>query len=188
MPADNRVLILDMRAAGRKRLAVALTRLGYIVTQAEHVAAAQAIREREAIPIVIAELQDLGDQVAELRARLYGSAIIVVGPRALPAALAAWHAGADAYVPRPVREDELASALEHTLRTRAARAAELAEARPDSSSLDEFHSMAAELARMINTPLISLLGTIDLLAGELPPNHPSRPYAEAIISATPPSP
>src|SRR5262249_20827674 len=146
-------------------------------------AAAQAIREREAIPIVIAELQDLGDQVAELRARLYGSAIIVVGPRALPAALAAWHAGADAYVPRPVREDELASALEHTLRTRAAPAAELAEARPFSSSLVDFNSMAAELARMINPPLISLLGMIDLLAEELPPNPPPRQYAEAIISA-----
>ena len=183
MLADNRVLILDMRAAARSRLAAALSRIGYLVTFAEHVAAAQAIHEREPISIVITNLLDQGARIGELRARLPGSAIVAIGPRTLPSALAAWHAGAEAYVPRPVREHELASALEHALRTRAAQAADLAEARPESSTLIKHGRMAADLARLINTPLASLLAMSDLLAEELPPAHPGREYAQAISAA-----
>jgi signal transduction histidine kinase len=154
-----------------------------MVILAEHIDAAQAIREREAISIVIAELGDQINQVAELRARLPGSAIVVVGPRALSAALAAWHAGAEAYVPRPVREDELASALEHALRGRATQAAALDEARAEPSASVAFRRMAAELAHLINTPLTALLAAIELLAEELSRDHPAREYAQAITTA-----
>jgi DNA-binding NtrC family response regulator len=183
MPADNRVLLLDMHGARRKRLAAMLSRLGYTVIPAGQVGVAQATREIQATPIVIAELRDQGDQVAELRALLPESAIVIIGPRALPAALAVWHAGAEAYVPRPVREDELASALEHMLRRRAAHAAALAEARAAPSAPAEFRGMAAELARLINTPLAALLAMNDLLAEELSPDHPGHEYAQALTAA-----
>jgi len=90
-----------------------------------------------------------------------------------------WHTGADGYLPQPVRDAELASALEHIQRARAARAAALAEA----SGLIELRRMTAELARQINTPLTPILGMADLLAEELPPNHPGREYAQAITAA-----
>jgi DNA-binding response OmpR family regulator len=183
MSADNRVLLLDMRAAMRNRLAESLSRLGYIVIFAGTAAVAQALWEHEPFQIVIANLGDRPAQVAALREALPGPAIIAVGARSLAAALAAWRAGADDYLPRPVREHELASALEHTLRTHAAQAAKLAEARPDPSAQIELRRMAAELARQINTPLALILGMIDLLAEELPPDHPSHEYAQAISAA-----
>src|SRR5881227_2315215 len=112
MPADDRVLLLDIRAAERGRLAASISRLGYVAILAEDAHAAQAIWEREAFPIVIVELRDQQTQIAELRAQMPGSAIIAIGGRALAAALDAWHAGADDYLPRPVRQNELANALE----------------------------------------------------------------------------
>ena len=183
MPADNRVVLLDMRAAERRRLAASISQLGYVAILAEDVAAAQAIWEREAFPIVIVDMRDQRAQIAELRAQMPGSAIIAIGARSLAAALEAWHAGADDYLPRPVRQNELANALEHVLRTHAARAAELAEAQPERSALTEFRRMAAELARQINTPLTPILGMVDLLAEELPPDHPGHEYAQAITAA-----
>jgi DNA-binding response OmpR family regulator len=183
MPADDRVLLLDMGAAERGRLAALINQLGYVAILAEDVAAAQAIWEREALPIMIVDLRDQLAQIAELRAQMPGSAIIVIGARALAAAVAAWQAGADGYLPRPVRRNELANALEHVLRTRAARAAELAEAQLERSALAEFRRMAAELARQINAPLIPILGMADLLAEELPPDHPGHAYAQAITDA-----
>ena len=95
MPADDRVLLLDMRAAERGRLAASISRLGYVAILAEDVAAAQAIWEREAFLFVIVELRDQHAHIAELRAQLPGSAIIVIGRHALVAALEALHAGAD---------------------------------------------------------------------------------------------
>ena len=183
MPADNRVVLLDMRAAERRRLAASISQLGYVAILAEDVAAAQVIWEREAFPIVIVDMRDQRAQIAELRAQMPGSAIIAIGARSLAAALEAWHAGADDYLPRPVRQNELANALEHVLRTHAARAAELAEAQPERSALTEFRRMAAELARQINTPLTPILGMVDLLAEELPPDHPGHEYAQAITAA-----
>jgi signal transduction histidine kinase len=94
--------------------------------------------------------------------------------------LAAWHAGADDYLPRPVRRNELANALEHMLHIRAAK---LAEAQLERSALTEFRRMANELAHQINTPLTPILGMADLLAEELPPNHPGQAYAQAITEA-----
>ncbi len=183
MPADDRVLLLDMRAAERSRLVASISRLGYIAILAEDIATAQAIWEREAFPIVIVELRDQHAQIAELRAQLPGSAIIVIGGRTLAAILDAWHAGADDYLPRPVRRNELANTLERVLRTRAACAAKLLEAQPERSALPEFRRMAAELARPINIPLTPILGLADLLAEELPPDHPGREYAQAISAA-----
>jgi DNA-binding response OmpR family regulator len=183
MPADDRVLLLDMRAAERSRLAASISRLGYVAILAEDIAAALAIWEREACPIVMVDMRDQHSQIAELRAQMPGSAIIAIGARALAAALEAWHAGADDYLPRPVRQNELANALEHVLRSRAARAAELAEAQPERSALTEFRRMAAELAHQINTPLTPILGMVDLLAEELPPNHPGHEYTQAITAA-----
>jgi DNA-binding NtrC family response regulator len=180
MPADKRVLLLDMRAAERGRLAASINRLGYIAILAEDIAAAQAIWEREAFSILIVDLRDQHAQLTELRAPLPGSAIIVIGARTLAAALAAWHAGADGYLPRPVHQNELANALEHVLHTRAAK---LAEAQPERSASTEFRSMAAELAHQINTPLAPILGLADLLAEELPRDHPGHEYAQAITDA-----
>jgi len=183
MPADARVLLLEIRAAERGRLAALINRLGYVAIIAEDVAAAQAIWEQEALPILIVDMRQQLVHIAALRAQLPGSAIIAIGARTLAAALEAWHAGADGYLPRPVRQNELANALEHVLRTRAARAAELADAQLEPSALAEFHGMAAELARQINTPLAPILGLVDLLVEDLPPNHPGHEYAQAIIDA-----
>jgi DNA-binding NtrC family response regulator len=180
MLADKRVLLLDMRAAERGRLAATINRLGYIAILAEDIAAAQAIWEREAFSIIIVDLRDQHAQITELRAQLPGSAIIAIGARTLAAALAAWHAGADGYLPRPMRQNELENALEQVLHNRAAR---LAEAQAERSALTEFRSMAAELAHQINTPLTTILGLADLLAEELPPNHPGHEYAQAITDA-----
>jgi signal transduction histidine kinase len=172
-----------MRPAERSRLAAALSRLGYRATFADTVAAAQVLGVEQAFPITLVDLQDQHLEVAELQMQLSGSAIIAVGARSLAAALAAWHAGADAYLPRPVRDADLANALEHTARARAAHAAKLAEARVDLASLSEFRRMAAELARQINTPLAPVLGLADLLVEELPPHHPGHEYAQAIAAA-----
>jgi DNA-binding response OmpR family regulator len=180
MPADDRVLLLDMRAAERGRLAALISRLGYVAILAEDVAAAQAIWQREAFPIVIVDMRDQHAQIAELRAQMPGIALIAIGARTLAAVLEAWHAGADDYLPRPVRQNELASALEHVLRTRAAK---LAEAQPERSAMTEFRRMAAELAHQINTPLTPILGMVGLLDEELPPNHPGHEYAQAIAAA-----
>jgi DNA-binding response OmpR family regulator len=183
MPADNRVVLLDLRAAQRGRLAASISRLGYVAILAEDVATALAIWEREAFPIVIVDMRDQHTQIAELRAQMPGSAIIAIGARSLAAALDAWHAGADGYLPRLMRQNELANALDHVLRTRAARAAELAEAQTERSASAEFRRMAAELARQINTPLTPILGMVGLLAEELPPDHPGHEYTQAITAA-----
>jgi DNA-binding response OmpR family regulator len=183
MPADDRVLILDMRAAERSRLAAALSRLGYHVTFADRVAVAQELGIAQAFPIAIVDLRSQPLGVAELHVQLPGSAIIAVGARSLAAALDAWHAGADGYLPRPVRDTELASTLEQVGRARAAHAAALADARAESPALIEFHRMATELARQINIPLTPILGMADLLTEELPLHHPSREYAQAITAA-----
>jgi DNA-binding response OmpR family regulator len=183
MPADDRVLILDMRAAERSRLAAALSRLGYRATFADTLAAAQALGMQQAFPNTIVDLQGQHLELAELQMQLSGSAIIAVGARSLAAALAAWQAGADSYLPRPVRDAELASALEQTARARAAHAAKLTEARIDLAALSEFRGLAAELARQINTPLAPVLGLADLLVEVLPPHHPGHEYAQAIAAA-----
>ena len=128
-------------------------------------------------------MRDQYTQITELRAQLPGSEIIAIGTRALAAALEAWQAGADSYLPRPVRQKELANTLAHVLRTRAARAAERAKAQLERSALAEFRGMAAELARQINTPLTPILGLADLLDEELPPDHPGHEYAQAITDA-----
>ena len=183
MSVDDRVLLLDMSAAERSRLAASISRLGYVVILAEDLAAAQASWEPEAFLIVIIDMGAEYTQIAELRARMPSSAIIVIGARALAAGLEAWQAGADGYLPRPVRQNELANVLAHVLHTRAARAAELAKAQLERSALAEFRRMAAELARQINTPLTPILGLSDLLDEELPPNHPGHEYAQAITDA-----
>src|SRR4051794_18018598 len=183
MPADNRVLLLDMRAAERGRLAASISRLGYVAILAEDMAATQATWGREAFPIVIVDVGDQLAHIAELQAQLPDSAIITIGARALAAALAAWHAGADGYLARPVRRNELANALEHVLRNRTARAAQRIGAQLEHSASAEFQLMASELARQINTPLASILGMIDLLDDDLPPEHPGHEYARAITAA-----
>jgi DNA-binding response OmpR family regulator len=183
MPSDDRVLILEMPAARRNRLAAALSRLGYQATFAASLAAAQALATEQAFPIVIIDLQGQGLGLADLHLQLPGSAIIAVGARSLAGALAAWHAGADGYLPRPLRNAELANALEQASRVRAALAAELAEARAKPLELAEFRRMTAELARQINAPLTPILGMADLLAEELPLHHPGREYAQAITAA-----
>ncbi|MEO7908144.1 MAG: histidine kinase dimerization/phospho-acceptor domain-containing protein [Roseiflexaceae bacterium] len=178
--ADDRVLLLDMRTAGRGRLAASINKLGYIVTRATDLAMAQAIWQLGAFPIVIADLGTQQAQITELRVRMPGSAIIVIGARTLESALSAWHAGADDYLPRPVRQNELSNALEHVLRNRAT---EPDRVRLESSGVAEFRRMAGALAHQINTPLTPILGMADLLAEELPPNHPCHKYAQVITAA-----
>ena len=178
MPADNRVLLLDMRAAQRKRLAESLGRLGYDVTFADTLAAASD----EAFPILVVSFRGQELELAELHTRFPGSAIIAVGARSLAAALAAWQAGAAGYLVRPVQDDQLAKTLDHVRQSRAARAAELAEAHSASAHTD-FRRAAAELTRQISTPLTTILGMADLLAQELPSRHPGQEYAQAITAA-----
>ena len=183
MPADDRVLLLDMGAAERGRLAALIKRLGYSVLLADDLAAAQALGEREPLPIVIVNIRDQPTRIAQLHAQLPDSAIIAIGARTLAAALEAWYAGAEGYLPRPVRQNELANVLEQVLRARAAHAARLAEVQLELVALTEFRRMAAELARQINTPLAPILGLADLLSEELPPEHPGHKYAQAISDA-----
>jgi DNA-binding response OmpR family regulator len=179
MPADNRVLLLDTRPAERGRLAASISQLGYVAFVAEDIAATQANWEREAFPIVIVDVGDQLARIAELHVQLPRSAIITIGARALAAALSAWNAGADGYLPRPVRQNELAAALAHALHTPRS----IATPQPESSASAEFRRMAAELARQINTPLAPILGMIDLLSEELPAEHPGQQYAQAITAA-----
>jgi DNA-binding response OmpR family regulator len=181
MPADARVLLLDMGAAERGRLAISLKQLGYAVLLADDLAAAQALGEP--LPIVMVSVHNRPARIAELRAQLPNSAIIAIGARSLAAALEAWYAGAEGYLARPVHQNELNTTLEHVLRSRAARAATLAEAQPEQAAPAEFQRMAAELARQITTPLAPILGLADLLSDELPPEHPGRKYAQAIGEA-----
>ncbi len=180
MPADQRVLLLGISAAERGRLAALISRLGYIAILAEDAAAAQVHWEREAFRIVIIDMRDWQAQITELRAQMPGSSIIAIGARTLAAGLEAWYADTDGYIPRPVRQNELANALEHVLHTRAAK---MAEAQSERSASTEFRDMAAELAHQINMPLTPILGMADLLAEELPPNHPGQAYAHAITAA-----
>jgi signal transduction histidine kinase len=183
MPSNDRVLLLNLRTAEPSQLAVWLARLGYVVTVALDLATAQAIWEREVFPIVIVDTSDQPASIAPVRAQMPGSTIIAIGGRRLADALAAWHAGADDYLPRPVRQHELASALERMQRVRAAGFAEPEQAQPKHSGMAEFRRMAADLAQQINTPLIPILGMADLLAEELPPDHPGREYAREISEA-----
>jgi DNA-binding response OmpR family regulator len=180
MPADQRVLLLDIHAAERGRLTALLSRLDYIAVIAEDAAAAQAHLQRESFPTVIIDMPDRQAQIAELHAQMPGSSIITIGARTLAAGLEAWYAGADGYVPRPLRQKELANALEHVLLTRAAK---LDEAQSQRSNSTEFRHLAAELAHQINMPLTMILGMADLLVEELPPNHPGQAYAQPISAA-----
>src|SRR5690349_7174467 len=102
MPADQRVLLLGIRAAERGRLAALISRLGYIAILAEDAAAARADLEREEFPIVIIDMPDRQAQIAELRAQIPGSSFLAIGARTLAAGLAAWYAGVDGYLPRPL--------------------------------------------------------------------------------------
>src|SRR5215212_7505446 len=111
MSAADRVLLLGIRAAERGRLAASISKLGYVALVAEDIAVAQAIWKLEACSIVVADLRGQHPHIAELRAQLPGSAIIMSGERALAAALEAWYTGAHGYLPRPVRQNELANAL-----------------------------------------------------------------------------
>jgi len=181
MPSDERVLLLRTGTAGHNRLVAQITKLGYAVTVAEHLAAAQALHDRQAFPIVVVDTDDQPAAVAQLRMHKPGCAIITVGARRLADALEAWHAGADDYLPRPVRQNELASALERA-RERLPQAAEQ-QAPLSRSGSAELRRMAAELAQQINTPLIPILGMADLLAEDLPLDHPNREYAKAISEA-----
>jgi signal transduction histidine kinase len=68
------------------------------------------------------------------------------------------------------------------LHTRATHAAEQ-QMQIKDAVLTEFRHLAAELARQINAPLTPILGMADLLAEELPPDHPGHAYAQAITNA-----
>jgi DNA-binding response OmpR family regulator len=182
MPADDRVLLLDMGAAKRSRLAASISRLGYVAVPAADIAAAQAIWAGEGLPIVAVDLRNQRTPIAELRAQMPGCAIIALGGRTLAAALEAWHAGADGYLPWPMREHELAAALEQVLSAHAVHATEQ-QMQIKDLALTEFRNMAADLARQINAPLTPILGMADLLAEELPHDHPGHAYAQAITNA-----
>ena len=69
MSADDQILLLDMGAAERGRLARSISRLGYGVILAEDLPAAQAIWEPEASLIVIVDMRDRYTQITELRAQ-----------------------------------------------------------------------------------------------------------------------
>ena len=81
-----------------------------------------------------------------------------------------------------MREHELAAALEQVLSAHAAHATEQ-QMQIKDLVLTEFRHMAAELARQINAPLTPILGMADLLAEELPHDHPGHAYAQAITNA-----
>ena len=82
-----------------------------------------------------------------------------------------------------MRQNELANVIEQVRRARTARAAELVEAALGGPASAEFRHLGAELARQINAPLIPILGMADLLAEELPPEHPGHAYVQAITAA-----
>jgi DNA-binding response OmpR family regulator len=186
MPADNRVLIIDSNAASRKRLASALSGLGYAVTPLAY-ATSRIVEDGESFATVVAvvrgALLDNAAQIADLRARLPRSAMIVVGRRSLDLVLAAWHAGADDYVPRPVRDGDLLAALEHIERSRVARIAQLDAAPHPLADMAGMHTYLRGLARQIANHVTPILGMAELLLEDLPLGHPSREYAQLIIDS-----
>src|SRR3712207_422251 len=116
MPADDPVLLLDIHAAERNRLAALLSQLGYHAAFTDTTDAGMGQQAERSAPIVIANVRGDPVAIAALRMQFPDSAIVVIGALSLAAALAAWHAGANGYLPRPVRDTELADVLEHTKR------------------------------------------------------------------------
>ena len=78
MPADKRVLLLDMRAAERGRLAASISRLGYIAILAEDAAAAQA-GNAGALSVVRTAGDALGATVAWLVNVLDPESVVIGG-------------------------------------------------------------------------------------------------------------
>jgi signal transduction histidine kinase len=198
MPADTRLFILDSSAASRKRLARTLSHLGYTVALGTSLS--QLANQIVAYPVVIlvthGAAQESAGQVADLRAQLTQGGMIVIGRRSLNAALAAWHAGADDYLPRPVHDNDLLGALTHVEQIRAvssgrvaqeqelrALVARLGGALNQTSGATDLRQLVAALAHQISNPLTPLLGMAELLVEDLPFDHPGREYAQLIIAS-----
>jgi signal transduction histidine kinase len=200
MAADNRVIVLAPNGAPPKRLLGALNRLGYDVTTIDSAAIDQAAWGGEAYPVVLVlagntPLDTMG-KIVDLRAQLQGSTIIGIGGRSLDVALTAWRAGADDYLPLPVRDRDLRRAIEYTGHIRAARAARMAHeqelrallvrlggAPGQAADLPGLHKLMTDLTHQINNPLTPILGMAELLLEDLPLSHPGREYAQVIIAS-----
>jgi ActR/RegA family two-component response regulator len=198
MPVDTRLFILDSSAASRKRLAHTLGRLGYTVTLGTSLSqlASQIVTYPVVILVTHGRAQESIGQIADLRARLPQTGVIVIGMRSLEAALAAWHAGADDYLPRPVHDHDLLGALTHNEQIRAislSRVAQEQELRAlltrlggalnQTSGTTDPRQLVAALAHQISNPLTPLLGMAELLVEDLPLDHPGREYAQLIIAS-----
>jgi DNA-binding NtrC family response regulator len=203
MPADNLLLLLDPHAASRTRLEAMLTRHGYSVGHAGSVAAALELWEAEARPVIILAMRGplarSAAQIAELRSHHPDVTVVAIGARQAPSMLVAWRAGTDVYVPRPVREADLAEAIEQALQRRATRARRTARLRElethlallkteqsdraQSQAREALRQLALDLAHEINNPLTPIVGMTEMLIEELPAGHIGHEYARAVIDA-----
>lgn len=201
--ADARVLVIASDAAMRKTLQSMLVRQGYAVRQAEDIATAVSAFDADPCPLVVAAftLRDGNgpDLIQSLRQRAPDVAVILFGTRSLQAILPALRSNTTDYLTMPLRDDDLAGALERALHTQAAaaeRAARehtlairLAQLQSTQASLVQIASLAAlgrlaaNLAHEINNPLTPIFGMAELLLDDLPPDHACRAYAEAISAS-----
>jgi two-component system NtrC family sensor kinase len=192
MPADTSVLVVASDAATRALLVSQVNRLGYPTGQAESVESALEVLAA-ARQMLILTTFGAGDKAGidifrALRDGAPAAGLIVVGGRSLPGALAVLRAGADDYVPQPLRDAELTQALERVARKRAPAAlADRAHMAPDyvarEASMAALSRLAANLAHEINNPLTPIIGMAELLLEDLPAAHSGREYAHTIIGA-----
>jgi DNA-binding NtrC family response regulator len=203
MPADDELLLIDAHAASRARLEAMLQSQGYSVRRVEKIEAVLGSWDSAARPAVILATRGTPARaavgVSALREQLPEAVIVAIGAGSLAGALAAWRAGADAYVARPVRETDLLEAVRHALELRARPAigaAQLSalEARVARLEADRaawiragaspaLRQLARDLAHEINNPLTPILGMAEMLVQELPAGHIGHEYARSIIDA-----
>lgn len=118
-----RILLIEDEANLRFTIARSLRTTGHDVLEAGSCAEASEIVERHGLDALLTDV-NLGpengiDLVAKLRADGFEGAIIVMtGYGTIESAVRAMKAGADDYIEKPIRLDELALLLERTLATR----------------------------------------------------------------------
>ena len=183
------ILIIDGDLAARARLRDTLVAHGYIVDMVDSAAEALAAFDYANWPLVIATFTP-GDAsgpmlLQTLRDIAPGIAVIMLGDREQATALAAMRGGAADYLPLPVDEEELVTALDRAWHLREQRAPSQVLQVGAAQCITETRQrrLVTSLAHEINNPLTPIIGMAEMLLEDLPPDHPGRAYAHAITAA-----
>jgi DNA-binding NtrC family response regulator len=193
MRAGEGILIVDSDPAVRARVSSMLVAHGYTVTEAGSQAVALVALAESAWAFVIVEYQ-LGDSsgldlVRVAQDRAPDAAVILVGDRQQATALAALRGGAADYLPAPVDEAELVTALARATRIADERlTARLGQTLASQAGGEPLAGPSAQqciaaLVHEISNPLTPIIGMAELLLEDLPPGHPGRDYATTIKAA-----